>query len=729
MESCLGVVIFVLLLIGCDVREIDDRPYEQWKTYNGDPTSSSYSSLDQINKENVQQLEVAWVYHTGDLSENARSTIQTNPIIIDGVLYGASPRLKVFAVDAKSGEEKWIFDPFKGELGRGTMRSVVYWEDGSDRRILFSAGNWLYSIKAENGKLISEFGNSGRVSLLEGLGRDPNTISVRATSPGIIYKDLLIHGSAVGENYGAAPGHIRAYDVRTGETKWTFHTIPQPGEPGAETWHISDDELQKQGGVNNWTGMSLDINRGIVYIPLGSPVYDFYGGDRIGQNLYGNSLLALEAETGEYIWHYQTVRHDLWDYDLPAPPNLLMLQHDGQPVEAVAQVTKQGFTFVFDRVTGKPLFPIEDRPVPVSYVDGEQAWPTQPFPLKPVSFVRQGLTIEDITDRSPIVRDSALAEFLNYRSEGLYTPPDSKGTIHFPSTVGGANWGGAAHDPQTGVLYINANELPEIMTVTKVEHQLPEAASVSLYDRGALFYHQNCAMCHGNSLEGQHPVYPGLTNLEEILSQSEALKFIEEGGGLMPGFPTITEDEKKAIIAFLFNRKDEKSYATIDNRREIKQARRDTEYRFINTTAYRDFLDIDGYPAINPPWGTLNAINLNTGEIEWQVPLGSFPELEKNGLLQTGRESWGGPIVTAGGLVFIAGTGDQKFRAFDKDTGEVIWETTLPAAGFATPATYVVEGRQYIVIAAGGGRGTPSADLYIAFSLPEDQLNNDLLIR
>lgn len=710
--------LFSTFLIFCSCEMQGDSNYTTWNTYKGDETSSSYSSLDQINKENVHQLEVAWEYHTGDLDEEARSTIQTNPIIIDGVLYGVSPRLKVFAVDAKTGKEQWVFDPFEGERGRGSMRSVVYWEDDADRRILFSAGNWLYAIRAEDGKMITEFGDNGRLSLKEGLARDPSTISVRATSPGIIYEALLIQGSAVGENYGSAPGYIRAYNVITGELVWTFHTIPQSGENAAESWHISDEELLSQGGVNNWTGMSLDLVRGIVYIPLGSPVYDFYGGNRPGKNLYGNSILALDAKTGAYIWHYQTVHHDLWDYDLPAPPNLLTLQHDGGPVDAVAQVTKQGFTFVFNRETGEPLFPIEERPVPASNVEGEQAWPTQPFPVKPTPFVRQGLNKENLTSLTKITRDSALAEFSKYRSEGLYTPPDSKGTIHFPSTVGGANWGGAAHDPQTGILYINANELAEIITVNKVEQQSTEQSSGSLFQQGAQFYRQNCAMCHGNNREGQHPTHPALTNMDGTRSEQEILTIIERGFGLMPGFPTISENEKEAIIAFLFNKKEEISEFSSQESEGVNEDE-PTDFRFINTTAYRDFRDINGYPAMRPPWGTLNAIDLNTGEIKWKVPLGTFPELVDQGIPPTGRESWGGPIVTAGGLVFIAGTGDQKFRAFDKDTGELVWKTNLPTAGFATPATYMIEDRQYIVIAAGGGRGTESGDSYISFALPE----------
>lgn len=706
-------ILLIMILVSC--QSAPDR--NNWAVYKADSKSSSYSSLDQINKENVDQLEVAWTYRTNDLREDSYSTIETNPIVVDDVLYGASPLLKVFALDAATGEELWSFDPFGDGRAGGYMRSVVYWEDGSDKRILFSAGTNLFAVDARTGELISDFGDNGKVDLNTGLGRDPDEISVKASSPGIVYEDILIMGSAVGEGYGAAPGHIRAYDVRSGERVWIFHTIPQPGEPGAETWAGGPpDSLSQRGGVNSWAGMSLDEDRGIVYIPLGSPVYDFYGGNRLGKNLYGNSLLALDAVTGKYIWDYQTVHHDLWDYDLPAPPNLVTIEKGDKEIDAVAQVSKLGFTYVFDRETGEPVYSIEELPVPGSNIENEETWPTQPLPSKPEPFIRQELTEDDWANRSPAVYDSVSEKFKEYRYDGLFTPPDPKGSIVFPSTRGGANWGGAAYDPNSNLLFINANETPEISTVKKVDQSF--APGKSLYERGRVFYDQNCANCHASDLEGQHQIYPPLVNISEDYSKEEVLTIIEEGGGMMPAFRNITEEEKSAIIAFLFNEKGEESNSrnSVHERESIDE---NNTGRYINLTAYSKFEGPDGLPAIKPPWGTLNAINLNTGEIAWRIPLGTHPDVKNEEL--TGMESWGGPIVTKGGIVFIGATKDRKFRAYDKGTGELLWETILPTGGFATPSTYMSNGKQYVVIAAGGGRGTTPGDYYIAFALPEKE--------
>jgi quinoprotein glucose dehydrogenase len=529
-----------------------------------------------------------------------------------------------------------------------------------------------------------------------------------ASSPGIIYKDLLIMGSAVGEGKDAAPGHIRAYDVRTGKINWIFHTIPQPGEPGFETWEGMDEEsLNKRGGVNNWVGMSLDKNRGIVYVPLGSPVYDWYGGNRPGKNLYGNSLLALDAGTGERIWHFQAVHHDLWDYDLPAPPNLLTVEKDGESIDVVAQITKHGFIFVFNRETGEPLFPIEEKPVLQSNIEAEAPWPTQPFPTKPEPFARQEITPDNVTDISQEAREYVLEELEQYRNEGLFTPGDPKGSIMMPGTTGAGRWGGAAHDPESGILYVNSSELPSILTV---QWQQTDRSS----SPGEAFYVQNCAACHGMDREGQHPDFPGLNNIKETRSKEEVLGIIGRGASMMPAFPTISEEEKKAIIAYLFDQEND----FIEEDSTVMEG--DSRYgQYVGVNPHKRFVDQDGYPAIKPPWGTLNAIDINSGEIKWKVPLGTYPELAERGITDTGMPSMGGPIATAGGLIFIGGTEDKKFRAFDKDNGELLWETTLPAAGFATPSTYMSGGRQYVVIAAGGGRGTEPGDYYVAFALPE----------
>jgi len=714
-----SLYVIALLIIGCQ----EGNTGNDWEVYKADKASSSYSSLEQIDKENVDQLEVAWTYRTGDLAEDSsnhpRHGIETNPLIVDNVLYGVSPYMKAFALDAATGEELWSFDPFEDNRDKRfgeKLRGVTYWEDGSDQRLLFTAGTGLYALDANTGELIADFGEEGRVDLNMGLRRNPDSISVKAPSPGIIYQDLLILGSDIAPTPSSPPGDIRAYNVRTGEIAWTFHTIPLPGEPGFDTWGVPDDEeainryLNQQGGANNWTGMSLDQERGIVYVPTGSPNYDYYGGNRIGKNLYGNSLLALDAETGEHIWHFQAVHHGLWDYDLPAPPNLLTVEKDGEEIDAVAQMTKHGFLFVFNRVTGEPIFPIEERPVPPSYVEGEKAWPTQPYPTKPEPFARQHFSVDQVTDISPEAHDSVQAKLSRYRNEGLFTPPSREGTILLPGIRGAARWGGAAHDPESGILYTSVSELPEISTIREVGDGPSPGAT--LVERGKSYYVQNCATCHGMNREGEPPTYPALTNIAEMRSKEEVLNVIEEGGGMMPAFPTISEEEKKAIIEYLFTPSDTTEREGVS----AEEGSGNEDGRYIETNDV--FRDPDGYPATKPPWGTLKAINLNTGETKWTVPLGAYPELVEQGHPPTGMPNMGGPIATAGGLIFIAGTQDEKFRAFDKDTGELLWETRLPAAGFATPSTYMTNGRQYVVIGAGGGRGTEPGDYYVAFSLP-----------
>jgi quinoprotein glucose dehydrogenase len=690
----------------------DDPQYREWRVYHGDKEGTQYSSLSQINVGNVHRLEVAWIFSTGDRGER-RTEMQCSPIVVDGILYCSSPELRVFAIEGDTGELLWMYDPFErlGARSPHVNRGVVYWDDGGDdRRIFFVAGQMIHSVDVSTGAPIEEFGRRGMVDLKEGLGRDVADLFVSATSPGIIYGDLLIQGTRVAETLPAAPGHIRAYDVRTGSLVWTFRTIPHPGEYGHETWPA--EAYRYLGGANNWAGMSLDEERGIVYVPTGSPTFDFYGGNRLGENLFGNSLIALDAATGERLWHFQMVRHDLFDYDLPMPPNLLRVRRNGRTVDAVAQVTKTGHIFVFDRVTGEPLFPIRDVEVPGSDLIGEEAWPTQPIPVLPAPFARQTFTEDLVTDLSPESRAAVLERFRQMRGQEIFTPPSVEGTIVFPGFHGGAEWGGAAVDPATGVIYVNSSEMPWTVTMMGVP-----GADADPSSQGRRVYTLNCASCHGADLEGDaRGVFPRLADLPRRMPRDEVAAIIERGRGFMPGFAHIPGDEKEALIAYLM---DPQRRQAEEEPGAIVDVSDPTRVPYAHTGWFR-FLDPDGYPAVKPPWGTLNAIDLNTGEYLWRVPLGEFPELTARGIPQTGTENYGGPMVTAGGLVFIAATQDEKFRAFDKRTGQLLWETDLPAGGYATPATYEIGGKQYIVIAAGGGKmGTKSSDTYVAFALPD----------
>lgn len=710
-KSTLSVFVLAFLLFtGC---QSDIEKGGTWAVYKADKESSSYSPLDQINVSNVGQLQEAWTFEPNDMPEGARpGTSESNPIIVDGVLYATSARDRLYALNAETGEHIWSYDPFGGEEspGLGITRGVTYWEDGDDKRILFGAGRNLIAVDAETGKPISSFGINGRVNLNEGVRENPETVSITSTSPGIVYQDLIIMGSRVPDEYGSKPGYIQAYDCKTGELVWTFHTIPRPGEPGYETW--PEDAYQYAGGVNNWAGMSLDTRRGIVYVPLGSPTYDFYGANRKGKNLYGNSLVALDASTGEYIWYYQTVHHDLWDYDLPAPPNLVKVRRDGEEIDAVAQITKQGFVFVFNRETGEPVFPIEERKVPASNMPGEQAWPTQPFPLKPEPFARQSMSEDDLTGYSAADHDSITRQFRSMRYEGLYTPPDMNKTIQLPGTRGGANWGGAAYDPATTYLYIRSSNAPDIMTMKNVSDQ-PQADSISVFEKGQNIYMNYCASCHGQDRSGAE-AYPSLIGLEERMNRETALEVTRNGAGIMPGFASTIEGNEEAIIAFLYQELEQKSNmaATADT------GQTQSEFdRYVNTMSYRTWQDPSGNPALRPPWGTLNALNLSTGEYAWQIPLGNDEKLQQEGAPPTGLEGKSGPIVTAGGLVFVSGSQDKKFQAFDKATGELLWETTLPAASNATPSTYRVNRKQYVVLSVGGTKDNPSGSI-MAFALP-----------
>jgi glucose dehydrogenase len=684
-------------------RGIPAEGYRNWKVYGGGADSIRYSALEQINRRNVHRLQLAWRYDTSDAFPG--SQMECNPVVVDGVLFATTPKLRVIALDAATGKLRWSFDPNDGKkvIGSGRNRGVTHWGDNGDQRIFFVARHYLYALDARTGRPIPGFGNAGRVDLREGLERDPKKVSIWATSPGVVFKDLLILGSMVSEDFPSAPGDIRAYDVRTGKVRWTFRTIPHPGQPGYETWPT--DAWKHAGGANSWAGMSVDEKRGLVFVPTGSAAFDFYGANRIGDNLFANSLLALKASTGERLWHFQIVKHDVWDRDLPAPPSLVTVKRDGRLVDAVAQITKSGHIFVFERESGKPLFPIEYRSVPPSDIDGEVLAETQPLPTKPPPFARQVLTEEILTRRTPEVQKAALEKFRTVRSQGQFAPLSLEGTVIFPGTDGGAEWGGAAFDPATGLLYVNSNDVPYILSLVKRPGRQGRLS-------GRILYGQNCAGCHREDLRGSSPEFPSLVDAGERYTESEIHTLIASGSGRMPGFTHLDAYSISAITRYLLFGEDIHVVTEPESPSPI-------ELKYTND-GYNKFLDSDGYPAVEPPWGTLNAVNLDTGEIAWKIPFGEYPELVAQGLPATGSENYGGPVVTAGGLVFIGATNhDRKFRAFDKATGSLLWETTLPAAGNATPAVYSISGRQFVVIAA-GGRGRDSGGSYMAFALPKE---------
>ncbi len=664
-----------------------------WPAYGGAPENMHYSRLEQINRTNVKELKVAWSFDTGE-----QGGLQTSPIAVDGVLYGITPAEKVFALDAATGRLLWKFD--SGIKGTQPDRGLAYWSSEKDKRILVGVMNFLYALDASTGKPIAAFGNEGRIDLRSDLGREPEKQSVVLTSPGIVYKDLIIVGGRNPETLPAPPGDVRAYDIRSGKLRWSFHTIPHPGEFGYETW--PNDAWKYSGAANNWAGMAVDAKRGIVFVPTGSAAFDFYGANRVGDDLFANCLIALNAETGERIWHFQAVKHDLWDRDFPSPPTLVTVNRDGKEIDAVAQTTKQGFVYLFDRVSGKPLFAIEYRKYPASHVPGEVAAGAQPLPMKPAPFSRQILTEEMLTNRTPEAHQWALEHFRKFRSEGQFVPFSvGKDTVIFPGFDGGAEWGGSAVDPQTAILYVNANEMAWTGALA------PDTGENS----PRALYMGQCSVCHGEKMTGSPPAMPSLVGIGDRLSPQQIATTIKNGKGRMPAFANFDDGQLYALVDFLVSGKSKELPS--------QEPPPDMKYRF---TGYHKFLDPDGYPAIAPPWGTLSAINLNTGEYVWKLNLGEYPELAAKGLKNTGTENYGGPVVTAGGLVFIgASVFDKKLRAHDKATGELLWETTLPFSGNATPATYAVNGRQYVVIAAGGGKDlkSPSGGVYVAFALPK----------
>ena len=683
-------VLFAMLLSSGAVCAAD----ADWPRYGGDDAKTRYSPLRSINRANVAKLALAWQYDTGEKGDT-----QTQPIVVGRTLYGYTPSHKAIALDAVTGSLLWTFD--SGIVGVGANRGLMYWKEGGDARVFAAVDNFVYALNAATGKPVHGFGNGGRIDLRENLGRDAPSQSVRLTTPGVIYRDLLILGGRVSEGLPASPGHVRAYDVRSGELRWTFRTIPQPGERGHETW--PKDAWQYSGGANSWPGMTLDAARGLVFVPTGSAAADFYGGNRHGDNLYANCLLAIDASTGKLRWHFQFVKHDVLDRDLPSAPTLVTLRIRGKKVDALVQTTKQGFVFVLERDTGKPVFPVEEVPAPPSDVPGEASYPTWLRPRIPAPYSRQRLTADTLTTRTPEANAWARAQFAQMRSDGPFKPLSvGVDTTIYPGFDGGAEWGGPAFDAGSGLLYVNANEMAWAGSL---------APNDTGRSTGKSIYLRDCAACHGDNREGSPPQFPSLVGVATRLQPNQIDERVRKGGGRMPGFPHLQKEALDAVRTFLVDGRDVPAGAP--DASPINQP-----YRF---TGYRRWLDPDGYPAVGMPWGTLNAIELATGKYVWSIPFGEFPELAARGVKGTGSENYGGPLVTSGGLLFIgASIHDRKFRAFDKATGKLLWEASLPFSADATPITYQVDGRQFVTIYASGGkeRGGPAGGVYVSYALP-----------
>lgn len=729
--NCYRFFIPLLAIASFSCRSGDKDKYANWEVYGGSKENIHYSSLKNIDTNNVTQLQPAWEYHTKD--GDSLSQIQVNPLVIDGILYGVSPKLRLFAVDAATGQSKWVFDPAHPAPGEtvkvaiNACRGLAYYKGSNeDQRLFYGAGSNLYCIDGLTGQPIKGFGDNGKIDLHNDLGRDTRELYITSTTPGIVYKDLLIIGARVAEEAAAAPGHIRAYDVHTGRLRWIFHTIPYPGEKGYETW--DDKEAYKHiGGANTWAGFSLDEEKGVVYAPIGSASYDFYGGRRLGDDLFANCVVALDAATGRRIWHFQTVHHDIWDRDPPTAPILVTLHKDGKKTEAVAQVTKSGFIFLLDRATGQPIYPVEERPVPTTTeLTGERTSPTQPFPtiLKP--FVRQSLSEKDL---NTLVADSSYQDIkkrlAGYKTGNVFNAPSKEGTVIFPGFDGGAEWGGPSYDPETGLLYVNASEMPWVLTMIDINvggwtsypplKALANATPpITKGEAARTLYTASCMSCHGPNRQGGGN-YPSLIGMNKKYTEDQFITLLSSGRRMMPAFRQLSADEKDALTTFILDKTLQQKQPFVNTK-----APEDPYYKMpYNNTGYNKFLTKEGYPAVAPPWGTLTAIDLNNGAVAWKDTLGDYPEFKAKGI-HTGTENYGGSVVTAGGLLFIAATSDAKFRAFNKRTGQLLWETDLPAAGFATPSVYSVDGRQYIVIACGGGKlHKRSGDSYIAYALPK----------
>ena len=701
------------------------QTWAKWNDYAGTADSMQYSSLKQINKANVAQLKLAWQVKAPGPS----GRFSFNPLVIDGKMYLVGENNSIFALDATTGKQLWVHHV----EGRPTNRGFNYWEsaDRSDQRLIFAADSYLQEINLKTGITINTFGNDGRVNLREGLGRDPKLVGdVQSGTPGRVFENLIVLGSAPGEMYGSPSGDIRAYDVKTGKLVWTFHTVPQPGEFGYETW--PKDAWKYSGGANTWGGLSIDEKRGIAYFPLGSPTYDLYGADREGDNLFGNCLLALDVRTGKRLWHFQMVHHDLWDYDLTASPNLLTVKHNGKNVDIVAQATKFGFLYVLDRVTGKPLWPVEERTVPKSDMPGEHASPTQPFPTLPPPFSRQKFTVDDINPHlEQAEKDKLRATLMEAYNEGIFTPPAyNRNQIAVPGEMGGANWGSTAGDPATGMLYVRAYDAPAIHKLTAdPPGNQRNAVAVTTEQKGYALYMQNCIGCHGPDRE--RIPFP------KEMARAQFTASLRSGKGEMPSFSTtsLSAENIDALAAFLTD----PAKGTLPPPANAAGGRGRAglpppapppagQSRYYGPFG-NIFKATNGLIAMSPPWSSIVAYDLNQGTIKWRVPIGTTPGLAAKGIKDTGSSAFirNGPVVTAGGLIFIGTGPDRMLHALDKDTGKMLWEVEMPANPDGIPAVYEVAGRQYIAFfgAASGAKesvtykpGLPDSQGSYVYALP-----------
>ncbi|MDO1449385.1 PQQ-binding-like beta-propeller repeat protein [Rhodocytophaga aerolata] len=678
----------------------------QWTHYGYDASNSKFSPLDKINAGNVNQLKQVW--HLED-STAGGSGIFFNPLIVGGKMIVFMPSKVLKALDAATGRVIWSFKPDSTEINNWTKGATyVPGTNGRQDAILFVFGSTLYSVNAENGTLMEAFGEGGKVDFYTGLSVDPamrKRVHVTSNAPGVIYKDLFIVGCKVPDELPSTSGDIRAFNVHTGKLEWIFHTIPKEGEYGYDTWPAT--ARKKNGGANCWGGMALDEDRGIVYVPTASPSFDFYGADREGQNLFANCLLALDAGTGKRLWHFQTTHHDLWDRDNGSPPNLVTIQHAGKMTDAVALVTKMGYVFVFDRQTGQPLFPIEEVPVPTaSEMPGEKPWPTQPIPTKPAPFTRQSYKEEYYKGLSPESK-----QYIKQRLEagkfttGVYVPPSLNGSVVVPAAHGGANWGGASFNPNTGILFVNATELPWFLKL----HKISELSANNALS-GQHLFKINCSNCHGADKKGTS-YGPDIAEKTKTYPAKQLESIIKKGAEPMPSFQHLPQLQIDAIIAYL---KDGRSDVKVVSSGEDAISTSREPYGF---SGYNFFVDDNKVPLIDPPFGTLTAIDLNKGEILWQVPLGEDEKLAAKGIKNSGMYNRGGGIATAGGLVFIAATGDKKFRAFEQATGKMVWEKELPGNAYSIPSSYLVNKAQCITIAVSPNPSTGYKGGYITFSL------------